>query len=177
MAFNKIYNKINNKWDLKYSKYTTFQSSLTEDIQLSRLFEILADLYEVEVTDFEDISPEQLELITSKLNRIVTEEAPLISRFKIKNKEYGLVPNFSKITAGELIDLDTLFVNNDIIGLISILYRPVKKKQFNPFNIFGQTRYTIEKYKEPQHEIFAEVPLAITQGALSFFLNSYQRLN
>ena len=177
MAFNKIYNKINTKWDLKYSKYKTFQASLSEDIELSRLYQILADLYEVDVTDFEDITPEQLELITSKLHRIVTEEAPLISRFKIKNKEYGLIPNFSKIKAGELIDLDTLFAKDDIIGLISILYRPIKKKQFNPFNLFGQTRYTIEKYKEPQHDVFNEVPLAITQGALSFFLQSYHQLN
>src|SRR5690606_8310234 len=110
---------------------------------------------------FDDITPEQLELITSKLHDIVQTESPLVNRFKLNGIEYGIIPNFSKIKAGELIDLDNLFANDDIVGLMSILYRPIKKSQWNPFNILGQKRYEIESYKEPNHKAFELVPLAI----------------
>lgn len=177
MTFKQIINKYNTKWDIPYIKYIQFKKSLREDLTVDELYTLLSELYNIDKEVFNDINPEQLELITSKLHDIVQTESPLVNRFKLDGVEYGIIPDFSKIKAGELIDLDNLFANDDIVGLMSILYRPIKKSQWNPFNILGQKRYEIKKYKEPNHKAFENVPLAIVDGALSFFLSSYQILN
>ncbi|KAA5534309.1 hypothetical protein [Paenimyroides baculatum] len=177
MTFKNIYNKYNSKNDIAYKDYVRFSKGLNENITVDELYTLLAEFYHVDKSIFDDIMPEQLEQLTGKIKDIAQTSSPLVNRFKLNGVEYGLIPNFSKITAGELIDLDTLLSQENITGVVSILYRPIIKSQWNPFGILGQKRYKIEKYKEPNYKDFESVPLNIVDGVMDFFLSSYLQLN
>jgi hypothetical protein len=44
-------------------------------------------------------------MILGYLNEILSEEAKLVTTFEFEGMKYGLIPDFDKITASELIDL------------------------------------------------------------------------
>ena len=86
--------------------------------------------------------------------------------FVFKKEEYGFVPNLSKLSTGEYIDLET-YCKEPIENLhiiMSILYRKVTFKR--------NERYTIESYnpEEFKEEIFKDCPMDIALSSLGFFL-------
>ena len=86
--------------------------------------------------------------------------------FKFNKIEYGFVPNLSKLSTGEYIDLEA-YCKNPIENLhiiMSILYRVITFKR-------GE-RYAIESYDPDQfkEELFKECPMNIALSSLGFFL-------
>jgi hypothetical protein len=86
--------------------------------------------------------------------------------FKIKDVEFGFIPNFDKITAGEYRDL-TLYSQDvaEMHKLMAVLFRPIKSKVAN--------NYKIVEYNgtEKRAEVMKYMPLSIVNGALVFFSN------
>ena len=92
--------------------------------------------------------------------------------FMFKEEEYGFVPNLSKLTTGEYIDLEA-FCKEPIENLhtiMSILYRKITFKR--------NDRYTIESYNpdEFKEELFKDCPMDIALNSLGFFLTLGERL-
>ena len=92
--------------------------------------------------------------------------------FMFKEEEYGFVPNISKLTTGEYIDLEA-FCKEPIENLhtiMSILYRKITFKR--------NDRYTIESYNpdEFKEELFKDCPMDIALNSLGFFLTLGERL-
>ena len=87
--------------------------------------------------------------------------------FMFKDQEYGFVPNLSKISTGEYIDLETYTKEpvKNLHNIMSILYRPVTHKV--------NERYAIENYNpdEFKEELFKECPMDIALSSLGFFLS------
>ena len=86
--------------------------------------------------------------------------------FMFKEEEYGFVPNLSKLSTGEYIDLES-FCKEPIENLhiiMSILYRKITFKR--------NDRYTIESYNpdEFKEELFKDCPMDIALNSLGFFL-------
>lgn len=101
------------------------------------------------------------------LNELLSTEFDLVHRFEINNVEYGFIPNLSKITTGEFIDLDN-YMSSDtkqLHKIASILYRPITKKLV--------TLYEIEKYEgtDKHSDIMLKVDAKVILGALVFFYN------
>ncbi len=86
--------------------------------------------------------------------------------FIFKDQEYGFVPNLSKISTGEYIDLETYTKEpvKNLHNIMSILYRPVTNKV--------NDRYAIEDYNpdEFKEELFKDCPMDIALSSLGFFL-------
>ena len=86
--------------------------------------------------------------------------------FKFNKIEYGFVPNLSKLSTGEYIDLEAYCKNpiDNLHIIMSILYRVVTFKR-------GE-RYAIESYDPDQfkEELFKECPMNIALSSLGFFL-------
>ena len=85
-------------------------------------------------------------------------------RFKHKGKEWGMIPNFDKMTFGEGADLSS--IKNYREGLhraMGILYRPITKSRGH--------LYKIEPYRPQRkyHEELEDMPTGIALGALVFF--------
>jgi hypothetical protein len=84
--------------------------------------------------------------------------------------KYGFIPNFDKITTGELIDIETFLKDENIAGAVGVMYRPIEKR-------FG-TLYTIEPYdvdKVNEDEILS-LPCTAYLGSVSFFLTLLDEL-
>ena len=86
--------------------------------------------------------------------------------FKFNKIEYGFVPNLSKLSTGEYIDIEAYCKNpiDNLHIIMSILYRVVTFKR-------GE-RYAIESYDPDQfkEELFKECPMNIALSSLGFFL-------
>jgi len=100
--------------------------------------------------------------ITSFLNNI---EFPLKQFITIDGVEYGFEPNLSKMAYGAYVDItkyETLNIDDKWAEIMSILYRPVTKKQ-------GKL-YEIKTYDgNVDKEKFLNVPMDVHFGAVFFF--------
>lgn len=139
------------KWDINYLKYSQFHTTVTADTfnADSDLIPALADFYGTTDSIIEKLSLNEINLLLKHILELAKTPSQFYPRILINKIEYGFIPNFKDdITTGELIDLDFYLTKQNIPMVLSILYRPIKKKQFNPFGIFGQDRYTVIDYKD-----------------------------
>ena len=94
-------------------------------------------------------------------------QLPLQKIINIKGKEYGFEPNLSKIAYGAYLDItkyDTFTIDDNWSKIMSILYRPIKKKR--------GALYEIQSYKgEINEELFLDIPMSVHFGALIFFFH------
>jgi len=116
--------------------------------------------------DIKQLSLEESEsILTTVYKEIDIKDFPLVHRFKINGISFGFIPNLEDITVGEFIDLETLFNQEDLQleEIMSILYRPVKKRWFNT--------YSIEEYtgSDKYNELYLKTDFKIILGAIVFF--------
>jgi hypothetical protein len=102
--------------------------------------------------------------LTNFINNI---ELPLQKFITIDGIEYGLEPNLSKMAYGAYADITkykTLEINNDWASIMNILYRPVKRKKGDYYEIDTYTGNT-------DADKFLNVGMDVHFGTLFFFLN------
>ena len=106
----------------------------------------------------------------------MVDNEPDKSEFKktiiIDKEEYGFIPNLSKLSTGEYIDLET-YCKEPIEHLhiiMSILYRKITFKR--------NERYAIESYDpdEFKEELFKDCPMDVALSSLGFFLTLGEKL-
>ena len=127
---------------------------------------ILSIVYNIKA-DFNSIKESDIERMSDAGRNILTESPVFQNRFTLGGVEYGFIPNLEDITFGEFVDLDKYTERENYAKLMSILYRPITKKQ-------SGGRYKIGKYKGSYQ--FKEIPLGIALGAVGFFLTLGQQL-
>lgn len=110
------------------------------------------------------ISQTDYEEIISQIDKALNQTTEFQATFKIKDVEFGFIPNFDKITAGEYRDL-TLYSQDvaEMHKLMAVLFRPIKSKIGN--------NYKIVEYNgtEKRAEVMKYMPLSIVNGAIVFF--------
>ena len=115
-------------------------------------------MFNMDIETFNKIKEHLLKL-TSSLEH---ELQPII---KIGDKEYGFEPNLSEMEYGAYLDITKfgdLTINKDWAKVMSILYRPIERKN-------GKV-YSIEKYNANGDDtIFLNVPMDVHFGVQSFF--------
>ena len=81
-----------------------------------------------------------VEEITGNINKLFISKPQLITTFKIKEKEYGFVPNLEDMTLGEYIDLDSFTGEyKNIEVAMNVLYRPIEAKLNGKYSINNTT--------------------------------------
>jgi hypothetical protein len=114
--------------------------------------------------------------INSHLAQVLNSEEKFKPTFKLENIEFGFIPDFDGITAGELADLEKYFVIGEdqngkpvIMNIeethkaMAVLFRPITKK-------LGD-KYEIEKYNGTKKyaEIMKFTPLSNLKACVVFF--------
>ena len=96
-------------------------------------------------------------------------DVDLVQTFEYDGIEYGFVPNWSKLTFGEFVDLEHYategrFVEN-LDRAMALMYRPIIEK--------AHGHYRIEDYEidEARIEVMRDMPMTIAVGAMVFFWN------
>lgn len=118
-----------------------------------------AYLNQLDTDTFSNIKNDLVGFMTNtetELQRLIT----------IGGVEYGIEPNLSKIAYGAYLDIvkyDTFTIDENWASIMSILYRPVIKKQ--------GSLYDIKDYDGVvDDELFLSVPMDVHFGALFFFV-------
>ena len=168
---------IPNKWEditiSTYQKYLKIQESKIKDRNkviksLSLLCNTSEDIVKkMAYKDLVDIMGIVSELIDSE-----PDSTSFKKIFKLDNDEYGFIPNMSKLTTGEYIDLES-YCKEPIQNLhiiMSILYRKITFKRNEKYAI---EPYDPDKFKE---ELFKDCPMDIALSSLGFFLTLGEKL-
>jgi hypothetical protein len=150
-----------------YQKYVKIQEGKgSEKNKVVKSLALLCNTtpFVVKKMDYKDL----LEIMSIIKTMIDTEpkDEEFRKTFMFKKEEYGFVPNLSKLSTGEYIDLET-YCKKPIENLhiiMSILYRKIIFKR--------NERYAIENYDpdEFKEELFKDCPMDIALSSLGFFL-------
>jgi len=111
-------------------KLNTWQSFTDIDMELkddAHTMQMLKIIYDINYRDYKKLKSKDVTYLLGAVTKCLNEEPKLTQRFKLDGVEYGLIPNFDNITAGELFDIDANSTKEKYHLLMSILYRPIIK--------------------------------------------------
>jgi hypothetical protein len=170
-------------------KQTIKVQALTDwkDVTLKKYLELMADieaykddqeavdalmmhhLCGIPYEEIPNVSAESYNVLKAKLSQFLKPEDMELQRFvTIDNTAYGFEPNLSKMSYGAYADIsqyDTISIDKNWAKIMSILYRPVTKKEKHGL-------YQIEKYAgNIDEKQWLDVTMDIHFGTLFFFLN------
>lgn len=144
----------------QYQKFIKlYQGEVTEEFMALKMLEIfcgikLRDAYQMRYKDIDGI----VEVISATLN----QKPQLVQRFKMGDVEYGFIPNLDDMSFGEYVDLDTYLPDwNEMHRAMAVLYRPIKNKFKN--------RYNIVDYEVVDAEIYKNMPMDAVVSSVLFF--------
>jgi hypothetical protein len=145
--------------------------------------EIIAMFCKIDKELIKKLKLKDKKILVDKVNKFVNSknELELEKRIEFKGKVYGFVPNLSRITTGEFVDIEEYGknINENLHRIMSVLYREVD-------NEVGKF-YSVKPYDPDELEIdkFKELPMSTTLSAIDFFfrlgrnlledLNNYSR--
>lgn len=141
--------------DITLGQYQNFVSN--QDMKI----EIFTGLSKKEI---EGIAQKDYDYLNSQIDTALNSPSVFKQQFNLNGIDFGMIPNFDKITAKEYFDLSTYGVEVETLhNVMAIAFRPIKDKG---------NLYTIEDYNgtEQYAEIMKQMPLNYVNGFLSFFL-------
>ena len=126
---------------------------------------------DVSVEDIKKISSKDFIDISNQLTNVLKETPTHIERFIINGVSFGFIPNLENITAGEYIELDTLFKDEETyLEQMAVMYRPIVSKHKNLYRI--EPFESTEKHKD----IMIAAPISAYLGSKVFFCNLLNEL-
>ena len=143
---------------------------------MRRCIEVMADLENGALNDAEYDS---LSYAAEKLQWLLNEPdpftmgKPLVQRVHLEGREYGFIPDWTRLTVAEHADLETMCSNGvfeHLERVMAILYRPIVKEAFG--------MYEIETY-EPDKErsrVMLGMSMEVCVSAVVFFCNTAKDL-
>ena len=146
----------------QYQKFIKVQKDNGDGIFLAqKMIEIfcgidLQDTFKIKINDINEI--------VAILNDLLEIKPELIPRFNLDDKEYGFIPVLEDISLGEYIDIETYMQNwDDMHKAMSVLYRPIKQKHKDKYNIID--------YEAIETDVMKEMPLDVVFSSVVFFYN------
>ena len=155
--------------DVTLKQYLALQADLEayRDDEEAQAALMLYHLCGLDAEYLKKLSAESYNKVRGKLNEFISPESIELQQFvTIDGIEYGFEPNLSKMSYGAYADItkwDTIAVDKNWSKVMSILYRPVTKKQ--------KERYDIETYDGNIDETkWLDVNMEVHWGCLFFFV-------
>jgi hypothetical protein len=146
----------------QYQRFLKIQENNTDEKFLtSKMIEIFCGIKLPEVLK---MRVNDVALITNILTEMFESIPQLVQRFKMGGVEYGFIPDLDDMSLGEYIDLDTYLGDwENIHRAMAVLYRPIKNKSGN--------RYNIKDYDGKGFEDMKDMPLDAVLSSIVFFYN------
>ena len=146
----------------QYQRFLKIQeNNKDEKFLTSKMIEIFCGIKLPEVLK---MRVNDVALITNILTEMFENIPQLVQRFKMNGVEYGFIPDLDDMSLGEYIDLDTYLGDwENIHRAMAVLYRPIKNKSGN--------RYNIKDYDGKGFEDMKDMPLDAVLSSIVFFYN------
>jgi len=151
----------------KYQMYVDSVNDITEERDIiAKTISILCDIPEAIIYK---IKLKDLKVIHSKLQKLISRPVnkEIINKINIDDKVFGWHSKLDDITMGEFVDIEQYAKDNNLAGMMSVLYRPIIKEDGN--------RYDIEPYDALTHEknvaLFKKLSVNIANPVAVFFWN------
>ena len=126
---------------------------------------------DVSVEDIKKISSKDFIEISNQLTNVLKETPTHIEKFVINGVSFGFIPNLENITAGEYIELDTLFKDEETyLEQMAVMYRPITGTHKNLYSI--EPFESVEKHRD----IMIAAPISAYLGSKVFFCNLLNEL-
>ena len=167
--------------DIKLSQWQRYIEILekNKDAELTGFLEkkLLGIFCGVELKDIDRIGLSVFDNTIQHLSNILNGKPELVKTFKMTGTddvtvEFGLIPNFDKMSYGEFVDLEKyLFVDKDLHRAMAVMYRPVKLK--------SKGSYLIHDYNGTEYlaEVMKNTPLDVALSARVFFYRLATKLS
>ena len=158
--------------EITLGQYQKFHKLITDNPDSEFVRQKTVSIFcNVDMKDVRQMMLSSIDEVYNGLIELFNGSPELISRFTINKIEFGLIPNFDEMSAGEFADLDDY--NSDVEKwhkCMAVLYRPVTKKLAK--------FYDIEPYKgtEQYAEIMKDTPISIVLAVQVFFYNLSKEL-
>ena len=127
-----------------------------------------------------DLTEEEVELLSAKdMMRVMSlmkfldtqpaDDTPLIQRMSIADVDVGFIPNWTQLTLGEYVDLESYCAGQDMVNnlhkALAVMYRPVTNEALHQYEIapYAPNRLVQESMKQ--------VPMSVAVSAVVFFYN------
>jgi len=153
---------------VRYQKF--LKSSTDEDSEFNRIL-FVSCMTATDINVVRQITKKDFDSIYNHLYDVLNQQPKYINRFKIDGLEFGAIPNFDKISVGELADLDTYYRDWETMHkAMAVMFRLVTEKKGN--------EYLIEEYNGTDKfaDLMKYAPLEVVLGMRGFFLNLCQDL-
>ena len=154
---------------VNYQKFLKVQqNSNDEEFIAQKMIEIFCG---IDLKDVATIKVKDMNNLIEHFNKIFSVKPKFYQTFKLKEMEFGFIPNLEEISWGEYIDLEHHL--NDWEGFhkaMAVMYRPITKK--------SKDKYEIAPYTagEEYHELMKYMPMEIAISARVFFLSFRERV-
>lgn len=147
---------------LNYQKFMKLvEASNDQELIAQKTIEIFCG---INIKDVVKIKFTDVENIVQKLNDVFKEKPAFQNKFKIRNIEFGFIPNLEEISFGEYIDLETNITSvQNFHKAMAVMYRPITKKLKDRYEIFQYTG------TDEFSDAMKYAPLNIVLGATLFF--------
>lgn len=138
------------------------EDDLTEQYAGTKMLEIFCGL---KLNEALKVKINDLQKITTKLNKALSEKPLLITRFKLGKTEFGFVPQLDDLTFGEFVDIENNISDwENMHKAMAVLYRPVVQS-------VGK-KYEIEEYRgDSWHDAMMNMPASVAISAINFFFH------
>jgi hypothetical protein len=147
---------------VNYQKFLKVQqNSNDEEFIAQKMIEIFCG---IDLKDVATIKMKDMNNLVEHFNKIFSVKPKFYQTFKLKDMEFGFIPNLEEISWGEYIDLEHHL--NDWEGFhkaMAVMYRPIINK--------SKDKYEIAPYTagEEYHELMKYMPMEIAISARVFF--------
>lgn len=147
-----------------YQDFMAMQkNSNDEEFIAQKMIEIFCGIKLVDVAKIKMTSLNEMVVHFTKLFSTESEFQPT---FKIKDMEFGFIPDLQEITFGEYVDLESHLQSWDNYHkAMAVLYRPIKKRKGDKYEIHEYTG------SSENQELMRYAPLGICIAASLFFYN------
>lgn len=154
--------------DITLGRYMAYEAAQGALEQVAALCGITVEV--ARQIDREDFA--KVEQLLGTLMEAPEQDYQLQPIVEVNGQQYGIIPNFARITTGEYIDLETLCEDayNNFPQIMAIVYRPVLEHYGNEYRIAAYTG-------DEKHGWALHMNMDAVLGALAFFLNTGLRLS
>ena len=147
---------------LNYQKFLKVQeNSDDQEFIAQKMIEIFCG---IELKDVAKIKLTDMNNLVEHFNKIFSAKPVFYQRFKLKDMEFGFIPNLEEISWGEYIDLEHHLNSwEDFHKAMAVMYRPITKSSKDKYEIAPYTA------SEEWHELMKYMPMEIAISARVFF--------